>query len=247
MKSAALARAELDGWRDLLAELVGTGALVAVVVGSGAMAQRLSSGDVGLQLFENAAATAVGLFVLIAVFSSISRAHFNPVITLVDVVGRGEHSRQGEVWRLASLRVSAQLLGAIGGVLVANAMFELPLLGPGATQRSGMSVLLAEVVATAGLSVVVFGLKRAGRIDLMAPAVGCYIAAAYFFTASTSFANPAVTVGRALTDSFAGISPENVPAFLGAQLVGGLVGWALVGVLWPANAFERSDAEAQLS
>jgi glycerol uptake facilitator-like aquaporin len=237
-----------DVRRDLLAELVGTGALVAIVVGSGAMAQRLSAGDVSLQLFENAAATGVGLFTLIAVFSSISKAHFNPVLTLVDVLAQYEQGGRREAWAQAAGRAVVQVLGAVGGVLVANAMFELPLLGAGSTDRGGGSMLLAEVVATAGLAVVVFGLMRAGRAHLVAPAVGCYIAAAYFFTASTSFANPAVTIGRALTDSFAGIAPANLPAFIGAQLVGGLVGWAFVRVLWPSSeATEVSDVGLRLS
>ncbi|MFL6181343.1 MAG: aquaporin, partial [Actinomycetes bacterium] len=185
--------------RDLLAEVVGTGALVAAVVGSGAMAERLSPSDIGLQLFENAAATGAALFVLIAVFSSVSRAHFNPMITLVDAVDRRS------TWREPLGRICAQLVGAVLGVLVANAMFELPIAGPSSTVRDGVALLIAEVVATSGLAVVVFGLLRAGRTSLIAPAVGAYIAAAYFFTASTSFANPAVTLGRALTDSFAGI------------------------------------------
>ena len=143
--------------RDLLAEVVGTGALVAAVVGSGAMAERLSPSDVGLQLFENAAATGAALFVLIAVFASVSRAHFNPMITLVDAFDRRS------AWREPSARICAQLVGAVLGVLVANAMFELPIAGPSTTVRDGVALLLAEVVATSGLAVVVFGLLRAGR------------------------------------------------------------------------------------
>lgn len=226
--------------RDLSAEAVGTGALVAVVVGSGAMAQRLST-DVGLQLFENAAATGAALFVLIAVFSSVSRAHFNPVVTMVAAFG----DRAG--WTDPLVRVGAQVLGALAGVVVANLMFELPVVGPATSLRDGGAVLFAEVVATFGLTVVVFGLLRAGRQTLVAPAVGAYIAAAYFFTASTSFANPAVTIGRALTDSFAGIHPSSVPAFIGAQVVGALAGWLLVRALWPAadrpDPLPRSEVE----
>jgi glycerol uptake facilitator-like aquaporin len=226
--------------RDLLAEAVGTGALVAVVVGSGAMAQRLSS-DIGLQLFENAVATGAALFVLIAVFVSVSRAHFNPVVTMVAAFD----DRPG--WPGPLLRVAAQVLGAVAGVVVANLMFELPVVGPATSLRDGGAVLLAEVVATWGLTVVIFGLMRAGRHSLIAPAVGAYIGAAYFFTASTSFANPAVTIGRALTDSFAGIHPSSVPAFIGAQVVGAVLGWLLVRALWPvaghSDPLPRSEME----
>jgi len=197
------------------------------------MAQRLSPSDVGLQLFENAAATGAALFVLIAVFSSVCLAHFNPIVTAVDAVSSVDERRPT---LLVPAKIAAQLVGAVLGVVVANAMFELPIVGPSVTERADASLLLAEVVATCGLVTVIFGLLRAGRATLIAPAVGAYIAAAYFFTASTSFANPAVTIGRALTDSFAGIAPSSVPAFIAAQVVGGVLGWLLVRSLWPTSA-----------
>ena len=219
--------------RDLAAEALGTGALVMAVVGSGAMAERLSPSDVGLQLFENAAATGAALFVLIAVLSSVCLAHFNPIVTAVDAVDPATPPRSA---LFVTAKIAAQIAGAVLGVMVANAMFELSIVGPSVTERADASLLLAEVVATCGLVTVIFGLLRAGRTTLIAPAVGAYIAAAYFFTASTSFANPAVTIGRAFTDSFAGIAPASAPAFIAAQVVGGAFGWLLVRLLWPSPA-----------
>ena len=225
-----------EGYRGLAAEFIGTGALVAVVVGSGAMAQRLSPGDVGLQLLENAIATGAALFVLIAVFASVSGAQFNPVVSLVD------SSLSSRSVSDVAAYVTAQVLGAVVGAVVANAMFELSLFGPSSTDRLEPALLLSEVVATAGLVVVIFGLVRAGRASLVAPAVGAYIAGAYFFTSSTSFANPAVTIGRAFTDSFAGIAPSAVAPFIGAQLVGGVLGYLVVRGLWPRSMSEGSEA-----
>jgi arsenate reductase len=215
--------------RRALAELVGTASLVAVVVGSGAMAQSLSPDDTGLQLLQNAVSTGAGLFVLIAVFAPISGAQFNPVVTLVDAGSRRRSPLDVGVY------LGAQLLGAVAGAVMANAMFGLALVGPSVNDRTGHELLLAEVVATTGLVTVIFGLVRAGRAALVAPAVGAYIMAAYYFTSSTSFANPAVTVGRAFTDSFSGIEPTDVLPFVGAQVVGALVGFLLVRVLWPAE------------
>jgi arsenate reductase len=210
----------------VLAEGFGTAALVMVIVGSGAAAERLSSGDVGLMLFENALATAAGLFVLITVLSPVSGAHLNPVITLLDAL-RNRQSRP----QLAPY-VLAQCLGAVVGALLANAMFDLSLFGPSAHDRGGVNLLLSEVIATAGLVVVVMGLIRSNRTMYIAACVGAYIGAAYFFTASTSFANPAVTIGRAFTDSFSGIAPSSVVPFIAAQLVGAAVGLLIVGVVW---------------
>ncbi|WP_129787509.1 aquaporin [Promicromonospora panici] len=222
-------RAEL--WRRALGELVGTGLLVTVVVGSGIAAANLSPDDVGLQLLENSIATALGLAVLIALLGPVSGAHFNPVVTLVDwVLGRrtAAGARLGDV----GAYVAAQVAGGIGGALLANAMFGVPT-AIATTDRATGATLLAEVVATAGLVLVILGLLRTGRGGLVAPAVGAYIGAAYWFTSSTSFANPAVTIGRVFSDTFAGISPGSVLPFVLAQLVGGAVGVGLAAALYP--------------
>ncbi|MBB5790336.1 aquaporin [Jiangella mangrovi] len=219
-------------WRRLLAEFLGTGLLVAVVVGSGVAAQRLSPGDVGLQLLQNSTATVLGLTVLILLFGPVSGAHFNPVVSIADWwLGRrsGAGLSGGEV----GAYVVAQGAGGIGGALLANAMFEVDA-GLATTERTGAGLLVGEVVATAGLVLLIFALARTGRGALAAPAVGAYIGAAYWFTSSTSFANPAVTVGRMFTDTFAGIAPSSVPAFVGAQLVGAAVGVLLVLALYPS-------------
>jgi glycerol uptake facilitator-like aquaporin len=215
----------------MLAEGLGTGLLVTVVVGSGIAASRLSSHDVGLQLLENALATALGLVVLILAFGPVSGAHFNPVVSAADWwVGRraGTGLRPAEVGSY----VLAQTVGAIGGAVLADVMFAAPLAWS-TTNRSAGHLLLGEVVATAGLVFVIFALARTGRGALSAPAVGAYIGAAYWFTSSTSFANPAVTVGRAFTDTFAGIAPASVPGFIAAELVGATVGVGLLLALYP--------------
>lgn len=217
--------------RPLVAEAVGTGMLVAVVVGSGIAAQRLSPADVGLQLLQNSMATVFGLGVLILVFGPVSGAHFNPVVSLVDWV-LGRSSRTGLHGRSVAPYVGAQVVGGILGAVLANLMFELPPVTMSGTERITGGTLLAEVVATAGLVTVIFALARTGRAALSAAAVGAYIGAAYWFTSSTSFANPAVTIGRAFTDTFAGIAPTSVPLFLAAQLVGGAAGLGLVRVLF---------------
>jgi len=213
--------------RRALAEFCGSAFLVAVVVGSGIAAQRLSPGDVGLQLFENAAATAAGLVALILAFGPVSGAHFNPVVSLADACFGGL------AWRDVPAYVAAQVAGAAGGAVLANLMFGLPALEWSQRSRSGGGLWLAEVVATAGLLLVVFGVVRSGRTSAAPFAVGAYIGAAYFFTSSTSFANPAVTAGRALTDTFAGIAPRSVAAFIAFQLVGAAVAIVLVRVLYP--------------
>lgn len=213
--------------RAAVGEFLGSAGLAAVVIGSGIAAQRLSPTDVGLQLFENAFATALGVAVLILVFVTVSGSHFNPVVTLVDIV---LHRRP---WSTAGLYLPVQVIGCMAGAILANVMFAVPAVELSTTDRSGWHLLLAEVVATAGLIVVIFGLARTGRSHLAAPAVGAYIGAAYFFTSSTSFANPAITIGRMFSDTFAGIAPTSVLPFIGAQLVGAAIGWMLVLSLFP--------------
>ncbi len=218
--------------RRLVAELLGTGLLVTVVVGSGIAAQRLSPGDVGLQLLENSTATFLGLTVLILMFGPVSGAHFNPVVSGADWwLGRRSGTGLGAGETLAYAAV--QVVGAVGGAVLANAMFEVPVNELSTTERSGANLWLAEIVATAGLVALVFALARTGRGALAAPAVGAYIGAAYWFTSSTSFANPAVTVGRVFSDSFAGIAPGSVPGFVVAQLVGAVLGVGVVAFLFP--------------
>lgn len=215
-------------WRRALAELLGTGLLVAIVVGSGAAAQRLSS-DPGLRLLENSLATALGLGVLIVLLAPVSGAHFNP---LVSAAAAFVERREGGLPDLAVYAV-AQTAGAIGGAVLANLMFGIAA-GISPTQRASAGSALGEVVATAGLILLVRGLERSGRsLPVVAAAVGAYIGAGYWFTSSTAFANPAVTIGRIFTDSFAGIAPASALAFLAAQLVGAAVGLALCAVLFP--------------
>ena len=213
----------------LLAEFLGTGLLVTVVVGSGIAASRLSH-DTGLQLLENSIATALGLAVLILLFGSVSGAHFNPVVSLVDWIG-GRSARNGLTLAEAGAYILAQVLGAIGGALLANAMFELPT-HVATTERVTAGTLLGEVVATAGLIMLILALARTGLSAAAAPAIGAYIGAAYWFTSSTSFANPAVTIGRIFSDSFAGIAPASVLPFIAAQLVGAAIGVALTLALF---------------
>jgi arsenate reductase len=213
--------------RRALAEFCGTAFLVAVVVGSGIAAARRSPGDTGLQLFENAAATAGGLVALILAFGPVSGAHFNPVVSLADAFFGGLDRRDLPAY------IAAQVAGAIAGSIVANLMFELDAVSWSTHSRSAGGLWLGEVVATIGLLMVIFGVVRSGRASAAPFAVGAYIGAAYFFTSSTSFANPAVTIGRAFTDTFAGIKPSSVPAFIGFQLVGGALAVALIRSLYP--------------
>lgn len=210
--------------RRATAEAVGTGFLAAIVVGSGIFAQRLSPDDLGLQLLENSIATGVGLAALILAFASVSGAHFNPAVTLASRLSGGIDNRSGAVY------VLAQIAGGCIGVIVANLMFELDPVTLSTQDRGSAGVWLAEIVATFGLVVVIFALVRTGRSSMVAFAVGGYIAAAYWFTSSTSFANPAVTIARSLTDTFAGISPSSVPAFIVAQTIGALI--AIGFALW---------------
>ena len=222
--------------RRLLAELVGTALLVAVVVGSGVMAQRRSPDDVGLQLLENSVATMLGLTVLILMLGPVSGAHFNPVVSGADwLLGRRGSGRTAEGALTATdlgAYAVAQTVGAVAGALLANAMFEVPA-GLSGHDRTGFPLWLGEVVATAGLVALIFALARTGRGAFAAPAVGAYIGAAYWFTSSTSFANPAVTIGRVFSDTFAGIAASSVPGFVLAQAIGGAIGLALVHALYP--------------
>lgn len=218
--------------RRLLAEFLGTGLLVAIVVGSGIAAQQLSPHDVGLQLLENSTATVLGLAVLIIVFGPVSGAHLNPVVSIADWIA-GRRYRRGVSGTDVVGYVASQVAGAIAGAWLANAMFARTVVELATKHRMSSGHVLGEIVATAGLIVVIFALARTGRATLSAPAVAGYIGAAYWFTSSTSFANPAVTIGRMFSDSFAGIAPSSVPGFVAAQVIGAAVGLGLVVVLYP--------------
>jgi glycerol uptake facilitator-like aquaporin len=218
--------------RRLVAEMVGTALLVTVVVGSGIAAQRLSPGEVGLQLLENSTATVFGLTVLILAFGPVSGAHFNPVVTAVDWL-LGHRSGRGLAGRDVAAYTLAQTVGAILGALVANAMYSLAPVQISTHHRATAGVLLGEVVATAGLIALIFALARSGRAPLSAAAVGAYIGSAYWYTSSTSFANPAVTIGRIFSDTFAGIAPTSVAPFIAAQILGAGLGAALIRGLYP--------------
>ena len=212
--------------RRVVAELVGTALLVAGVVGSGIMAERLST-DPGLRLLQNTAATAGVLVALVLALGPASGAHLNPAVTLADRVLGGIDTRA------AAAYLGAQVAGAIGGSMLANLMFDLPAVAWSTTDRSAGHLWLAEGVATLGLLLVVFGVARSGRSAVAAFAVAGWIAGAYYFTSSTSFANPAVTVGRAFSDTFAGIAPAAVPAFVAAQLAGAGVAVLVTLVIYP--------------
>lgn len=215
--------------RRLTAECLGTAFLLAAVVGSGIMAQKLAGGNVALALLCNTIPTGAILVVLILVFGPVSGAHFNPAVTLA-LAFRGEVP-----WRIVSIYIAAQIAGAIAGVWAAHLMFEMPVLQFSLTQRTGAGQWLAEAVATFGLLLTIFGC--AARTPTAIPyAVGLYITSAYWFTASTSFANPAVTIARSLSDTFAGIAPAGIPAFIGAQLLGAAIAAVLAGWLWKEAA-----------
>ena len=212
--------------RRVTAEAVGTGLLVAVIVGSGIFAERLSA-DTGLRLLENSLATAGGLLALILAFGSVSGAHFNPVVTLADRFFGGMTTREALTY------IPAQIGGACAGAVVANVMFELDPIDLSTHGRSSFALWVGEIVATFGLLIVILGVVRSGRTNAAPFAVAGYIAAAYWFTSSTSFANPAVTIGRTLSDTFAGIEWTSAPAFIVAQLVGGVAAIALARFLYP--------------
>ncbi|PPG64389.1 aquaporin family protein [Rathayibacter sp. AY2B7] len=225
--------------RRAVAEFLGTGLLAAIVVGSGIAAQSLSPNDVGVQLLENSLATALGLAVLILTLGPVSGAHFNPLVSAIDAL-LGRRDRTGLSGRELAVFVGAQLLGGIGGAVLANAMFEVPT-SIATTERVTAGHLLGEVVATAGLVLVILPLARTNRGPLAAAAVGAYIGAAYWFTSSTSFANPAVTLGRVFTDTFAGIAPTSVLPFIAAQFVGAAIGVGIAVFLFPGAARTAGD------
>jgi len=216
--------------RRMFAEALGTCLLVATVVGSGIMAQRLSPNDTGLELLENAIATGGVLVVLIAVFGPLSGAHFNPVVTAVDAWFGGIDRRDVAPY------IVVQVIGACAGAVLANLMFGLSAVSISQHDRTGWGIWLAEIVATFGLLLVILGLVRTGRSTWIAASVAAYIVGAYWFTSSTSFANPAVTVGRMLSDTFAGIAPASVPGFIIAQCVGAIIAVLVVIVLWPKHS-----------
>jgi glycerol uptake facilitator-like aquaporin len=220
--------------RRLLAELLGSAFLAAVVIGSGVAAQTLSPNDVGLELFENAAATATGLFTIILMFGPVSGGHFNPVVSLADA------SFGGIRWRDALAYLPVQVAGCVLGAVAANGMFAVAAISVSTHHRASSSHLLSEAIATAGLLLVIFSLVRTKRANTAPAAVGAYIGAAYFFTSSSSFANPAISVGRMFSNTFAGIAPASVPGFVAAQLLGGACAILVVKVLYP----EVTPAEA---
>jgi glycerol uptake facilitator-like aquaporin len=213
--------------RRLLAELLGSAFLAALVIGSGIAAQTLSPGDVGLELLENAAATAVGLYTIILMFGPVSGGHFNPVVSLADATFGGIS------WRDALAYVPAQVAGCMLGAVTANGMFSLAAISIATHHRASPAHLFSEVIATAGLLLVIFSLARTKRASNAPAAVGAYIGAAYFFTSSASFANPAISVGRMFSNTFAGIAPASVPGYVAAQLVGGACAILVVRVLYP--------------
>lgn len=222
----------LDLTRRLAAEALGTALLIVAVVGSGIAASRLSPDDVGLQLLENAAATAAALIGLILMFGAVSGAHFNPVVTLVDRLLGTISTRD------TALYVLAQFAGGCLGTILANAMFELPAVELSTTDRSSGALWLSEVVATVTLLVLIQGCVRTGRTSVVPFAVGTWIGGAYWFTSSTSFANPAVTVARTLSDSFAGIAPASAPMFILMQLLGAGIAYGLVRLFYPHDHTE---------
>jgi arsenate reductase len=207
--------------------MLGSAFLAAVVIGSGIAAQRLSPGNTGLELLENAAATAAGLFAIILMFGPVSGGHFNPVVSLADAFFGGLS------WRDAAAYLPAQVAGCTGGAIAANLMFARAAVSISAKHRASPAHFLSEIIATLGLLLVIFALARSGRSRAAPAAVGAYIGAAYFFTSSTSFANPAITIGRMFSDTFAGIAPSSAPVFIAAQLVGAALAVVVIRALYP--------------
>ena len=214
--------------RRLAAEFLGSAFLAAIVIGSGIAAQRMSPSDTGLELLENSAATAAGLFAIILMFGPVSGAHFNPVVSFADAALGGLR------WRDAAAYLPAQVAGCVTGAVAANLMFSLPAVSISVKHRASGAHALSEVIATAGLLLVIFALVRTGRAASAPAAVGAYIGAAYWFTASTSFANPAITIGRMFSNTFAGIAPSSAPVFIAAQVGGGIAGVIIIRFLYPA-------------
>ena len=215
--------------RKLVAEFVGTALLLIGVVGSGIMAERLSPTDAGLQLFQNAAATAAVLFAIILMFGPASGAHFNPAVTLADWALGGFPRRHIAPY------IAVQVAGAVVGTMLANLMFDLDAVDWSTKDRSAGHLWLGEVIASAGLVALIFSLVRTGRLRYVAGAVAAYIGGAYYFTSSTSFANPAVTVGRMFSDTFAGIEPSSAPMFIVMQLIGLVAAVLLIRFVYPAD------------
>jgi glycerol uptake facilitator-like aquaporin len=213
--------------RRLLAEYLGSAFLAALVIGSGIAAQQLTPGDTGLQLLYNSAATAAGLFTIILMFGPVSGGHFNPVVSLVDAAFGGLSRRDALAY------IPAQIAGCLTGAVAANAMFALAAISISDKHRASPAHLFAEAIATLGLLLVIFAVARTGRIATAPAAVGAYIGAAYWFTSSTSFANPAITIGRMFSDTFAGIAPASAPAFVVAQLMGGVIAFGVIRTLYP--------------
>ncbi len=214
-------------WRPLFAEWLGSAFLAALVVGSGIAAQQLSPGDVGLELLENAAATAAGLYAIILMFGPVSGAHFNPVVSFVDA------AFGGLTWHRAAAYLPAQVAGCVTGAIAANVMYGRAAVSISTHHRVTGGHLLGEVIATLGLLLLIFALTRTDRGASAAAAVGAYIGAAYFFTSSASFANPAITVGRMFSNTFAGIAPASAPAYIAAQIAGGILAIAAIRALYP--------------
>jgi glycerol uptake facilitator-like aquaporin len=222
-------------WRRLTAEFAGSAFLAATVIGSGIAAAALSPGNAGLELLENAAATAAGLFTIILMFGPVSGGHFNPVVSFVGAFFRGLR------WRDAAAYLPVQVAGCIAGAMLANLMFGRAAVSISTKSRASGPHFLSEILATLGLMLVIFALARSGRARSAPAAVGAYIGAAYFFTSSTSFANPAITIGRMFSDTFAGIAPASAPAFIAAQIVGGALAIGLIKALYP----EVTPADAE--
>ena len=226
---------EVALWRRLCAEFLGSAFLAMLVIGSGIAAQQLSPGNTGLQLLENAVATGAGLYAIILMFGAVSGAHLNPIVSFVDA------AFGGVAWSDAAAYLPAQVGGCVVGAIVANVMFSRAAIELSTKHRSSPAHFLSEVIATLGLLLVIFALARSGRSHSTPAAVGAYIGAAYFFTSSTSFANPAITVGRSLSNTFAGIAPSSVPSFIGAQILGGLAAVGLIWVLYPSITTEQAN------
>jgi glycerol uptake facilitator-like aquaporin len=229
-------RDEQPLWARLLAEGLGSAFLALVVIGSGIAAQHLSPGDKGLELLENAGATATGLYAIILMIGPVSGAHLNPVVSLADAAFGGIS------WKVAFAYLFPQVAGCVLGAIAANIMFGLAPVSISSTQRGSGAHFFSETIATLGLLLVIFALARSGRSQKAPAAVGAYIGAAYWFTSSTSFANPAITVGRMLSNSFAGIAPSSVPTFVAAQLVGLVLAIGLIKVLYPKMTQEAAAA-----
>jgi glycerol uptake facilitator-like aquaporin len=235
-KGPGVGVSEVALWRRLTAEFLGSAFLAALVIGSGIAAQRLSPGDTGLELLENAAATAGGLFAIILMFGPVSGGHFNPVVSFVDAAFGGLS------WRDAGAYLTVQVAGCVTGAIAANVMFSLSAISISVKDRASPAHFLSEVIATLGLMLLISALARSGRSRTTPAAVGAYIGAAYFFTSSASFANPAITIGRMFSNTFAGIGPSSAPAFIGAQVVGGILAVGMVKVLYPGiTAAEAAD------